>query len=388
MAVAPHSPQHVALVMLAPYASGAEHQTLALCRYLRERCRVSLLLNDELAALLRTDAFLREYTTPLKIEAIGAAFPAEPARTPAGALRRTALYPQLQVRLARALRRVRPDVVHLVLAPSFFAYLPLFRLLRFSTVLTLAGEMRYVRHFYAAPKRLAVRAAVRLADGLIACSEDELRNLRAVEPAHAARAVVLDNFTDVARWRPGVKEPQLVSYAARLHPEKGPLLFVEAAAKVARTHPNARFALFGKGGLEREVSAQIAALGLDQRMERGFTTDLAPHFARSTVFVSCQLHENLGSSSLLEAMASGNAVVATEVGETRRIVDEEVGVRVGVSAEALAQGIERLLDDPEGTALKGAMARERVLERYGPEKYVSGLMEVYARVLQARSRAG
>ena len=39
-----------------------------------------------------------------------------------------------------SLRALRPDVVHLVLAPSFFAYLPLFRLLPYPTVLTLAGE--------------------------------------------------------------------------------------------------------------------------------------------------------------------------------------------------------------------------------------------------------
>src|SRR6266545_1413678 len=98
-------PQHVAVVMLAPYASGAEHQTLALCRYLRERCRVTLLVNDELARLLRTDSFLSEYTAPLEIESVGGAFPAQPARTPSGALQRAALYPLLQLRLARALRR-------------------------------------------------------------------------------------------------------------------------------------------------------------------------------------------------------------------------------------------------------------------------------------------
>ena len=378
-------PRHVAVVMLAPYASGAEHQTLAMCRYLGARCRVTLLVNNELGELLRTDAFLRQYTAPLEVLRVGDAFPPQAVRTVGGAMRRAWLYPGLQARLGLALRRLKPDLVHLVLAPTFFAYLPLFRLLGLPTVLTLAGEMRYVRHFYGLPKRLAVRGAVRLADGLIACSADEQRNLAAVEPAQAARATVLDNFTDLARWRPGEKEPQLVSYAARLHPEKGPLLYVEAAARVAKTHPDARFMLFGKGELGSEVAERIRALGLEGKMERGFTTDLAPAFARSAVFVSCQVHENLGSSSLLEAMASGNAVVATDVGETRRIVDESVGVRVGVSAEELADGMSRLLDDAAGTAAKGTAARARVLERYGPEGYMEGLMRVYAGVLARHS---
>jgi glycosyltransferase involved in cell wall biosynthesis len=378
------APRHVAILMLAPFVSGAEQQTLALCRYLQARCRVTLLVNDELGSLLRTDPFLREYTAPLSVQTLGSAFPLEPARTAGGALRRAALYPRLQARLVRTLLRLRPDLVHLMLAPSFFAYLPLFRTLHLPTVMTLAGEMRYVRHFYGMGKRLAVRAAVRLADGLVICSADEAANLSAVEPAQAARAVVLDNFTDVSRWNPLEKDPNRVTFAARLHPEKAPLLFVEAAALIARTHPSARFALYGKGELESEVDDRIVALELEGHIERSFVTDLSSAFGVSSVFVSCQRHENLGSSSLLEAMASGNAIVATDVGQTRQIVDETVGALVTPSADALADGIRSLLDDPAGVARKGRAARDRVLDRYGPDRYVDGLLSVYKGVLGFR----
>lgn len=369
--------RHVAILMLAPFASGAEHQTLALCRYLDRRVRVTLLVNDEFGALLDADRFLREYTRDRAVIRLGRVFPAAPAGTPRGALARAAGYARLQIRLIQALRRLRPDVVHLMLAPSFFAYAPLFGALRLPVVATLAGEMRYVRHFYGPAKRLAVRYAVRRARRLVVCSADELDNLRAVDPAACERAIALDNFTDVARWAPGDKDPNLVAFAARLHPEKGALLFVDAAALVARTHPQARFLLFGRGEQGTEVDRRIAALGLGERIERGFTTDLAPQFSRSTVFVSCQQHENLGSSSLLEAMASGNAVVATDAGQTYRIVDDTVGVRVARSAAALADAIRHLLDDPAGTAARGAAARQRVLERYGPLAYVETLIGVY-----------
>jgi glycosyltransferase involved in cell wall biosynthesis len=375
---------HVAIVMLAPFTSGAEHQTLALCRYLRKRCRVTLLTNTELARLLREDPFFRSYTAGLHVVDLGEAFPTQPARSPAGALKRAALYARLQLRALGALGQLRPDVVHLVLAPTFFMYLPLFRLLPFPTVMTLAGEMRYVRYFYTPAKRLPVRLATRLADGLVACSADELENLSVVEPAQAARAVVLDNFTDVQRWAPGEKDPHLVTFAARLHPEKGALLFLEAAAQLVETHPNARFQLFGRGEQEEAVSERVRALGLTARVERGFTTDLSPHFARSSVFVSCQLHENLGSSSLLEAMASGNAVVATDVGQTRQIVDDAVGIRVPVDAGAMADALRTLLDDQERMRALGAAARERVLEQYGPQPYVAALIGVYERAIASR----
>ena len=379
--------EHVALLLLAPYASGAEHQTLALCRYLRARCRVTLLTNDEFAHLLQTDRFFTQYTRDLEVVRLGRAFPAAPARTPAGALERAALYPRLQVEAYRVLRRLRPDVVHLVLAPSFFAYAPLFRAVRVPTVLTLSGEMRYVRRYYGPAKRAVVRHAVARAGALVVCSADELANLRLACPGAERRARLLDNFTDVRRFRPVDPKERRVVFAARLHPEKGALLFVDAVARARPLlgHQGVGFALLGRGDLERQVAERIAALGLHDTIQRGFTTDLAPVLARSSLFISCQQHENLGSSSLLEAMACANAVVATDVGQTWRMVDEAVGARVAPEAGALAEAMCALLADPARLAACGAAARRRVLERYSPGPYLDRLLQVYA---LARERAG
>jgi glycosyltransferase involved in cell wall biosynthesis len=369
--------QHVVLVMLARHVSGAEHQTLALCRYLGRQRRVTLLANDELAALLASDPFLGAYTAGLAVQRLGAAFPEARAGTARGLLERGRRYWHLQGALGRALGELRPDVVHLVLAPSFFAYAPYFRRLPYPVVLTLAGEMRYVRHFYGPGKRLAVRHAVARADALVVCSADELVNLAAVDPRAVARAVLVDNFTDVARFAPAPEKEPLVVFAARLHPEKGALLYLEAIARVGAGRPGVRFALMGRGEEAGEVARRLAELGLEDVVQRGYATDLAPLFARSRVFVSCQRHENLGSSSLLEAMASGNAVVATDVGQTWRIVDDSVGRRVPAQPAALAGAITALLDDPAGTARRGAAARERVLSRYGPGPYLTRLLGVY-----------
>jgi glycosyltransferase involved in cell wall biosynthesis len=391
--------QHVALVVLARHVSGAEHQTLALCRYLGHERRVTLLANDELATLLATDPFLRAYTAGLAVQRLGPAFPTASARSPRGLLERGRLYPRLQRALQRALGELRPEIVHLVLAPSFFAYAPFFRRLPYPVVVTLAGEARYVRHFYGPGKRFAVRHAVARADALVVCSADEMVNLAAVDPRAVARAVLLDNFTDVARFAPAQETSQETSqeteresgaphvvFAARLHPEKGALLYLEAVARVRLTHPWARFALMGRGEEEVAVARRLAGLGLEGVVRRGHATDLAPLFARSRVFVSCQRYENLGSSSLLEAMASGNAVVATDVGQTWRIVDGAVGRRVPPDPAALATAIGALLDDPAEAGRLGRAARARVLARYGPGPYVTRLLEVYD--LARRRRTG
>lgn len=377
---------HVAIVLLAPAASGAEHQTLALCRYLQRRSRVTLITNSEFAHLLRTDPFFRDYAAALTVVAVGRAFPQAPARTVPGALERAALYPRLQLATFRVLRRLQPDVVHLILAPSFFAYAPLFLALPFPVVLTLSGELRYVRHFYGPAKRAVVRFAIARAHALVVCSADEMDNLRMVSPGHAPRAVLLDNFTDVNRFVPAAAKQHTVVFAARLHPEKGALLFVDAIARARpRLDLGVRVLLLGTGEMAAAVAQRLKQHGLVQTVEREYTTDLAPILATSSVFVSCQQHENLGSSSLLEAMACENAVVATDVGQTWRIVDEAVGVRTAPDPQALADGLTALLNDPARLAACGAAARRRVVERYSPEPYVDQLVDVYA---LARSRVG
>jgi glycosyltransferase involved in cell wall biosynthesis len=233
---------------------------------------------------------------------------------------------------------------------------------------------------------LAVRWAVRRATAVVACSADEAANLRALSPGDALRATVIDNFTDVERFKPAEGRERLVVFAARLHPEKGALRFVEAMALVHRQAPDACIGLFGRGEEEVEVGSAIARHGLTGNVERGFVTNMAPVFARTAVFVSCQLHENLGSSSLLEAMASGAAVVATDVGSTREIVDDAVGACVAPTAHAIAEAVLALLRDPARRDLCGEAARRRVVERYSIGPYLARLLPVYDKAISGGAR--
>jgi glycosyltransferase involved in cell wall biosynthesis len=392
--------RRVAIVMVARNVSGAEHQTLALARALSQLHEVCLLTSDEFASAVESDSFLKSYASPVQVRPLGPAFPEAPTTSILGILARAVVYPRMQMRLRKALRAFKPDVTHLVLSPSFFAYAPWFVpsnrgvWRRSPTVVTLAGEARYALYYYGRGKRLAVRWASRRATALVACSADEAENLRALSPRDALRATVIDNFTDIDRFRPDPTRQPLVVFAARLHPEKGALRFLEAMAIVHRQRPDARIALFGRGEEEAEVAASIIRHGLTGAVERGFVADMAPIFARASVFVSCQVHENLGSSSLLEAMASGAAIVATDVGSTYQIVDDSVGKRVAPTPRAIASAVLELLDDQARRDACGAAARRRVVERYSVGPYLARLQAVYEAAIfegcggVSRGRAG
>ena len=374
---------HVALVFLAPYLSGAEHQTLALARYLRRHCRVSVLTSSEVAATVAGKPWLREMLEDVDVVALGPAF------APMPLAQRLNAYAHLQRAAAQYLRANPPDVVHLLLLPTFWLYAPLFYVLPLPTVVTMAGELRYHRlRFYSWPRRLVLRHALWHADAIIACSADERQALHRMGMDWPDSVVTLDNFTDPQRFQAvsaDQKEP-LVTWAGRLHYEKDPEVFVAAAALVRRSLPGTRFALLGQGEREPQVRRLVQARGLASAMQLGYVSDTAPVLARSSVFVSCQRYENLGSSSLLEAMASENAIVATAVGHTAQIVDDTVGGLVQPTAEAIASEVAGLLTDPPRRQSAGRAARLRVIERYGPEAYVRRLMHIYAAAVRHAGR--
>ena len=353
--------EHVALLFLAPYLSGAEHQTLALAQHLSRRCRVSLLVADETAAVIQRERWLRRSLAAVSLVPLGPAFAPLPLH------RRLLAFTRLQSRTLRYLWDTQPQVVHLLLLPTFWLYAPLFYNLRFPTVVTMAGELRYARlRFYSRVRRAILRHATWHADAIIACSNDERLALRRMGWDRGAHVVTLDNFTDPERFRPlpatgrvasdqwpaskgpgsdALKEP-LVTWAGRLHYEKNPELFVEAAALIHQYCPGARLALYGQGELEHRVQALVARHRLNSALHLAHTADISGALARSAVFVSCQRFENLGSSSLLEAMACENAIVATNVGHTREIVDETIGELVPPTPRDVARGVVGLLTNP------------------------------------------
>ncbi len=182
-------------------------------------------------------------------------------------------------------------------------------------------------------------------------------------------AVSPGSVVDLERFRPApVKEPWVV-FAGRLIDDKNPLLFVEAAALIRRSVPEARFFLFGDGPLASEVEAAVRRFGLHEAMVQGFQADIAPVLAKGAVFVSLQRQDNYPSQSLLEAMASGLACVATDVGLTWRLVDDTTGVRVKPEAASVAEAVVALLRDSDRRRRMGEAARRRVSEEHSEERY-------------------
>lgn len=196
------------------------------------------------------------------------------------------------------------------------------------------------------------------------------------------------SFSDPEVYRPGPKRVGSVSFVGHLTEHKGALLFAHAVVQVAQTIGNLDVSVVGDGPIRSEVESIL-------RREpsihvRWFGPSFHPEvvLAESDIFCSLQLKENYPSQSLLEAMLTENAIVATEVGETRKLIDEQVGQLVTPEVDRVAAGIIRLLSlSPEVRRQMGRAARQRVLMTHSVEAYWGFLKTVYEEALAMSTKA-
>ena len=141
-------------------------------------------------------------------------------------------------------------------------------------------------------------------------------------------------------------ESLVIGSVGHLRPEKNFMRLAETFASVAREFPSARLLLVGDGVERAAIEAFLQARGLrDRAMLTGKLNDPRDAYAAMDIFALTSNTEQM-PISLLEAMAVGRAVFATDVGDIRAMLAEECRAFVGAPDE-LAQSATRLLGDAE-----------------------------------------
>ncbi len=197
------------------------------------------------------------------------------------------------------------------------------------------------------------------------------------------RVVVVPNAVDVDLFRPPRGGRQLrspgelvVGYLGRLDPEKGIGALLEgfAAAPLAR---GARLVIAGSGTLSPLVRRAAA---IDPRVSyRGQLVGADARVAfwqEVDVFCLPSTAEGL-SISLLEAMASGCAVLATPEGGLEVAAEGGLAIDPSRLAASLGERLGQLAADPSLVAALGAAARQRAVQHYGMEPMIERLLAIY-----------
>jgi glycosyltransferase involved in cell wall biosynthesis len=247
------------------------------------------------------------------------------------------------------------------------------------------------------PKRAAHHAlytrGARRADGLIAVAPEVKDAILAAMPGiPAARIAVIPNGVDTRRYpRRGDREAtraalglrpdeRAVAVLATFKEQKGHRYLIEAAGALRDDFPDVRYLLIGDGALRPELERQIAAAGLGGSIRLlGTRPDVPALLAAADLFALPSLWEGL-PMALIEAMAAGLPVVATDVSGTRGVmVEGETGLLVAPGdAPALARAIAALLARPDRAAQMGAAARRRVELHFSARKQAADHLALYA----------
>ena len=199
--------------------------------------------------------------------------------------------------------------------------------------------------------------------------------------------IPLDRFAGatpgaLARTLPGDERP-LVLTVARLDLQKGHTYLLQAAALV----PDAVFALVGEGDQRAALEAQARGLGIQDRvLFLGHRTDIPELLAACDLFVLPSLFEGF-PLSVLEAMAAGKAVIASDIGGTdEAVVHRETGILVPPGDAAVLAGAIRTLLGDSGMARRfGQAGQTKALREFSAERMVRRVSEIYEELLDARS---
>jgi sugar transferase (PEP-CTERM/EpsH1 system associated) len=295
--------------------------------------------------------------------------------------------PRFLLRLVRVLRGLRPCVVHTRNWPGLDGLI----------AARLAG-IRHVVHGEHGlgsddptgldPKRLLVRRALRCWPREYTCVSRSLERWLC-DVVRVPRPVTrILNGVDTAVYRPGsgvlarqglgISEGAfVVGIVARLDAIKDhPTLFT-AYTRVRATVPHARLLVAGdgpeRGRLEASAPEGVRFLG-----DLGNVANLLRAF---DVFVLPSANEGI-SNSILEAMASGVAVVASRVGGNSELVEDGVTGTLfpAGDAEALASAVLAYAASKYMRVDHGSRGRRRAEEQFGMDAMVRGYLKVWERV--------
>jgi len=393
------TPKRVCLLIGQLGLGGAEKQVVLLARGLSERgVRTSVLVmytggprEDELRAagvrVVHLDCpSLSSMPHPVSRSGTGLA---RAVRAPGLALRSVgaaALAAESVRRIAVHLRRERPDVLHAFLFHGYAAAGPAALLARVPVLV--AGRRGLSGREWERPGlRVLARIANRLTDHVVANADAVADCARNVERIPAAKLATIYNGIPDSAFEPAAAavldtDAPVILCVANLYWYKGHRHLIEAAALLRERAAACTLALVGDGPERRHLEDRARELALDVRF-LGHRADVEMLLARADVCVLPSLTEGM-SNAVMEAMAAGKPVVATEVGGTGELLRGRGVLVPPGDPEALADGLARVLGDPVLAARLGAEARRWSRAHLSADAMVERHVDLYGKLLAAR----
>ena len=359
--------------------------------------------------ILRTDRTRFEPMVAALIDEMAVAGPIKDAGIPIVAMDMKAGIPDPRgvARLARHIRRTRPDVIQCWMDHSNLLGGLASHLACRAPVIWGIHHSNHVRELTKRTTLLTLAACAflskRIPTKIVYCSEHS-RRLYEQRGFAADKSVTIPNGFDTARFRPDVEarlsvraelgldsSTPLIGLAARFDPFKDHGNFLRAAAIVSKVHADAHFLLCGAhvDSNNPQLSKLIQELHLADRCHLlGPRRDVARLFAALDVAASSSISEAF-PLAVGEAMACGVPCAATDVGDSALMIGQTGRIVPARDSEALAKAFHELLGlTPEARTNLGCSARARICELFDLSAVSARYHALYAEVVRRTFSVG
>ena len=200
------------------------------------------------------------------------------------------------------------------------------------------------------------------------------------------------NGVDLEKYRPEESDPEVrrewnigkddivVGCVANLIHYKGHLEILEAAVPLVAEFPDLKFVFVGRdGGMKRKIVEKRSALGLEKNVILAGTRQDVERIIPAFDILLLASHEEGFSNVLLEGMACGIPIVATNVGgNPESVLDGETGFIVPPKNPGeMTRALGKLMKDPALRGRFGTAGRRRVEKEFSKEKLIQTMDEFY-----------
>lgn len=313
-----------------------------------------------------------------------------------------------QIRLARDMRRSGISIMH---SYNFYANVFAIPAARMAGVPVTIASIRDQGMYVTPAQRCVQKYFCRFAD-CVQVNASAIRDWLIEDGYNPDKITLIRNGIDLSRFQHHVDgerirhelgvpaDAPLVVMLSRLSPTKGAEVFLEAAVEIIRRCPQVRFLIVGEEGARerngivqsgneyrQKLEKQAERLGIAERvLFTGYRDDVPELLSQAAVSVLPTLRGEGMSNTVLESMAAGVPVVATRVGGTPEIVeDDETGFLVPPGdPDALARATLGLLNNADLAQRLGNEAGRRARNRYSLGHMVRETESLYSRLLEQK----
>ncbi len=316
----------------------------------------------------------------------------EPTNCPTLRLGIQSLLRPASLRAARQLgqfwRRQRIDIVQTYFLDSTYFGALVAKLCGIRRIIRVRNNLGY---WMQGAHRYLARLMGKVTDITLTNSASGKQAVMEMDKLAAEKVAVLENGVDLERFPPNAP-PDLarsivrVGAVGNLRPVKNIDGLIRVAALLRGRYGKLRFEVAGEGDQRSDLERLIVDKGVQDIFQlRGSVSDVPGFLARQDIAVLCSHSEGM-SNALLEYMAAGRAIVATDVGSNAQLIENGVhGLIVPPrNDEALASAIADLLEHPENAVAMAAAARRRVEVLYSREAMVRRFEDFYEKLLTDR----